>query len=97
MGALPDRRRECAESRDETPRSGCERLELVCGMDVPCGRTWVARAASSGDLVMPSMKWMKRSPYGSGAMGEMSFLSCERPSVSLSVTVLVSKKGERTP
>jgi hypothetical protein len=34
-----------------------------------------SRAASSGLLVMPSMNWMKRSPYGSGDMGEINFLS----------------------
>jgi hypothetical protein len=62
IGALPDLRLECAESREETPRSGWERLEFVCGMDVPAGACWASLAASSGDLVMPSMKWMKRSP-----------------------------------
>ena len=54
--------------------SGLERvLEFVRGTEGFVGAS--IRAASSGDLVIPSMKRMKRSPYGSGEMGEMSFLS----------------------
>jgi hypothetical protein len=34
-----------------------------------------SRAASSGLLVMPSMNSMNRSPYGSGEIGEINFLS----------------------
>lgn len=72
---LPDRRR--VESWELLFWSGFETvdkvLELVCGSDEFVGASFLA--ASSGDFVMPSMKLMKRSPYGSGAMGEMSFLS----------------------
>lgn len=75
IGVLPDRR--CVESWEDVFRSRFENvenvLELVCGIDGSAGAT--SLAASSGDLVMPSMKRMKRSPYGSGEMGEMSFLS----------------------
>jgi len=51
-------------------------LESVRG-----GADCASRCASSGFLVTPSMKRMKRSPYGSGLIGEMSFLSWLSPSV----------------
>lgn len=44
-----------------------------------------SRFASSGFLVTPSMKRMKRSPYGSGRMGDMNFVSWLRPSVIMLV------------
>jgi hypothetical protein len=49
-------------------------IELVCGIE-DCAAFCASRAASSGLLVMPSMNWMKRSPYGSGAIGDINFVS----------------------
>ncbi len=47
-------------------------FELECGIE---GFGMFSLSASSGDFVIPSMKRIKRSPYGSGEMGDMSFLS----------------------
>ncbi len=55
-------------------------LRLEAGMELVWateeGTAFCAsRAASSGLLVMPSMNSIKRSPYGSGEIGEINFLS----------------------
>jgi hypothetical protein len=62
IGALPDRRR--VESWEDVFRSWLENVEnvfeFVWGIEGSAAAA--SLAASSGDLVMPSMKRMKRSP-----------------------------------
>ena len=55
---------------------------LISGWASAAVASAFSRAASSGGLVMPSMNFIKRSPYGSGLIGESSFLSLLRPSVN---------------